>query len=711
MTYPITASPLIQPKQDAAVTFQPATAGLISVTVVATGRPVTPAPPNPKLQASAGSRFDAFTVAVQAEIISPSSTQPVATSALGYLRVDDVDIRNQVIVTATVLAADAEITGQWSVRIINAPPASHPTPEAAPIACDVTIRYQTMPGNLGKIDHIVVAMMENRSFDHMLGFLTLEGRTDLDGLSDAFYNLDSAQVRHEPQERGTSYFVSDPGHGWSDVAAQLAPAGDLNSNAGFVTNFEKQLVYERTHSTRTDDGSLQTTLGSTHQVTFQPSTAGHITAEVIITATGGHGDSGAPPPGSSIVAAVLQRPDQTVVAQAAALVGETAVPPLSYSATAADAALPGNWLLLITNHSNTELTLSWTLTYPGVDSEEPPDAIMQFYSRQTLSVYGMIADHFAVCDRWFAALPTDTWPNRLYALTGGSGGLTDSPHTADVESDPPGYTLRTIFEVLQSCGVEWNVFFSDLPFSLVSKTLAQDAQYTAQMRDIGEFKRRAALGQLPPFCWIDPNFNDIPDGGLLSSDDHPGAPGNGNVLNGQAFVADLYATLTQSPAWPKTMLIIVYDEHGGFFDHVLPPGNDTHSIGPVEGVMHVHPAPPPGAPPDDNPQLRVYGVRVPALIASPWAVSGSVSHTFRDHTSILATAVHRFCPTAPTDLTDMGSRAAAANDLADILSLDSPNLSPPPAPPVPTPDQPPTQRNSAPDDSWAAVLRTSLFGF
>jgi phospholipase C len=710
MSYPITASPLIQPQQDATVPFQPAAAGLVSVTVVATGQPVTPTPPNPQLHAPADSGFDAFTVAVQAEIISPSSSQPVATSALGYLRVDDVDILNRVIVTATVLAADADITGQWSVRLINAPPASHPTPEAAPIACDVTIRYQTMPGNLGKIDHIVVAMMENRSFDHMLGFLTLEGRTDVDGLYDAFYNLDSAQVPHHPQERSTSYFISDPGHGWSDVAAQLAPAGDLNSNAGFVTNFEKQLGEERTHSTLTDAGSVQITPGITKQATFQPSAARQITAEVTITATVDDGGNG-PPPGSSIVTTILQRPDQTIAVQASALVGETATL-LTYPVTAADLALPGNWILQMTNDSGTELTLAWTLTYPGVDSEEPPAAIMQFYSRSALPVYGMIADHFTVCDRWCAALPTDTWPNRLYALTGGSGGLTDTPHTADVESDPPGYTLRTIFEVLQSCGVvDWNVFFSDLPFSLISKTLAQDAQYTAQMRDIGEFKRRAALGQLPSFCWIDPNFNDVPDGGLLSSDDHPGAPGNGNVLNGQAFVADLYTTLTQSPAWPKTMLVIVYDEHGGFFDHVLPPGNDTHPIGPVEGAIHVHPAPAPGAPPDDNPHLRVYGVRVPALIASPWAVPGSVSHTVHDHTSILATAVHRFCPTAPAELIDMGSRTAAATDLADILSLDNPNLSPPPAPPVPNSEQPPAQRSSAPDDSWAAVLRTSLFGF
>src|SRR6185437_1617321 len=99
--------------------------------------------------------------------------------------------------------------------------------------------------------------------------------------------------------------------------------------------------------------------------------------------------------------------------------------------------------------------------------QERPAGVMGYYNAAQLPVYDLFAKHFAVCDQWYASLPTDTWPNRLYAMTGGSGGMTDTPSTTDVEHNPPGYGFKTIFEVLQEQHVEWNIFFSDLPFALV----------------------------------------------------------------------------------------------------------------------------------------------------------------------------------------------------------------------------------------------------
>ena len=192
---------------------------------------------------------------------------------------------------------------------------------------------------------------------------------------------------------------------------------------------------------------------------------------------------------------------------------------------------------------------------------------MSYYNATHLPVYDFFAENFAICDRWYASLPTDTWPNRLYAMAGGSGGLTLTPSDASVEKQPPGYLLRSIFQVLQEHGVDWNIFFSDLPFGLIFTPLAQDAAYTSRMRGIDDFLQRAAAGTLPALSWIDPNFQDVPDDPRAASDDHP----PGDVCRGQNLIASIYAALARGPAWSKTLLVVTYDEHGGFYDHVLPP--------------------------------------------------------------------------------------------------------------------------------------------
>ena len=297
---------------------------------------------------------------------------------------------------------------------------------------------------------------------------------------------------------------------------------------------------------------------------------------------------------------------------------------------------------------------------------------MGYYDKNGVPVYDYLATQFAVCDRWFASIPTDTFPNRLYAMTGGSGGLLTTPSDASVATNPPAYVLKTIFEVLQEHSVDWNIFFSDLPFALVFTALAQDAQYTARMRPISEFLNRAATGELPAMAWIDPNFNDVPDGTDNASDDHP----PGDVQRGQQFVEQIFNALVASPAWSKTMLIITYDEHGGFFDHVEPPGTPPRNDGPK----------------DDDPNLTRYGLRVPSIVVSPWVAQGQVAHTVSDHTSTLRTILLRFCATpreVATDGTDrrvslggglglgpvvpsMGARTDNANDLGGLLSLGAP---------------------------------------
>jgi phospholipase C len=135
-------------------------------------------------------------------------------------------------------------------------------------------------------------------------------------------------------------------------------------------------------------------------------------------------------------------------------------------------------------------------------------------------------------------------------------------------------------------------------------------------------------------------------------------------------VLAVYHALAVGPLWEKTLLMIFYDEHGGFFDHV----------------------PPPEAADDDPQTFGRYGVRVPALIVSPWVEPGSVSHTLFDHTSIIKTILQRFCPDALNQPRQpqgplarlkragrpcyLGTRVAQANDLAELLTRTAPRPAP-----------------------------------
>ena len=126
-----------------------------------------------------------------------------------------------------------------------------------------------------------------------------------------------------------------------------------------------------------------------------------------------------------------------------------------------------------------------------------------------------------------------------------------------------------------------------------------------------------------------------------SNDDHPPS----DIRAGQELVLKTYTALVNSPNWRKTMLVITYDEHGGFFDHVSPP------------AAH-----------DDRPAIRTYGVRVPSIVVSPFTPRGSVSTEIFDHTSVIKTILLRFCQ-KNGQIPDMGARVANANHLGSTLSL------------------------------------------
>jgi phospholipase C len=406
--------------------------------------------------------------------------------------------------------------------------------------------------SLAKIDHIVVVMLENRSFDHMLGYLSLTGRRpEIDGLRPGLAN--AYQEHSYPVHHLTSTALDlDPDHSAGAIDQQIA--------GGKMSGF---------------------------------------------------------------------------VASAAA-----------------------------------------TLAARGMDGGDP-GCVMGYYDGDDVPVYDHLAEEFAVCDRWFSSVPGATLPNRLYALCGAAAGSRDDRPSYL----PPLYHQPSFVRHLDAHRVSWRWYSFDpgtlrladvqyrlghhQRFGYFSKTglpwrAALDITVNPK---IPSFVEDAAAGTLRSVSWIDPAFTNFNPLGFPVNDDHPPA----DIKDGQELVLAIYEALAASPQWDRSLLAIVYDEHGGFYDHV----------------------PPPQAADDEPGMFGSYGVRVPAIIVSPWIEPRTVSHTLFDHTSIIKTILARFCPKALHSRQagaesgklrlgphHPGLRVAQASHLGELLTRSTPRAAP-----------------------------------
>lgn len=266
---------------------------------------------------------------------------------------------------------------------------------------------------------------------------------------------------------------------------------------------------------------------------------------------------------------------------------------------------------------------------------EDPGLVMGYHTADHVPAFDQLAAQFCVCDRWFSSLPGPTFPNRYYALAGTSRGYVQDP---DV-NDPAPVDLKIVFDYMPKGS--WSTYFHDTATLWLFKT-HRDVFNRRTTRKFAEFRKHAMNGTLPSVSWIDPYFYVVSD---RSNDDHPPS----DIRKAQRFVAEVYNLLWESPTWNKTMLVIFYDEHGGFYDHVVPPEA-----------------------PDEFPKLARYGVRVPAIVVSPWVAEQSVSHTVFDHTSLLKTILLRFCRQPDGSIPSLSLRTDAANDLSCLLTEDTP---------------------------------------
>jgi phospholipase C len=164
---------------------------------------------------------------------------------------------------------------------------------------------------------------------------------------------------------------------------------------------------------------------------------------------------------------------------------------------------------------------------------------------------GNAASGWTACDNYFAAIMAETYPNRFYQHAAQS----DRIHNSTAMS-----SLPTIWDELQAVGLTSRYYFSDVPFLAL-----WGAKYVTISRPFTEFLFDCAAGNLPQVSFIDPRFEDETSG--TSSDDHPHA----DIRNGEAFLNQIYSAVTRGPGWEHTLLIINFDEWGGFFDHVPPP--------------------------------------------------------------------------------------------------------------------------------------------
>jgi hypothetical protein len=246
-----------------------------------------------------------------------------------------------------------------------------------------------------------------------------------------------------------------------------------------------------------------------------------------------------------------------------------------------------------------------------------------------------LARNFTVCDRWFSSLPGPTWPNRLFALTGTSAGWRSMPSGLHIGGPPLVYGQETIFNRFADKGLTARSYCAGKSITWIMR---QTWLHPSWRRGMDDFDNDVAGPEVnfPAFAFIEPNyFGKVPD------DQHPPH----DVRRGEQLIADVYNKIRANQAlWESTLLVVVYDEHGGFYDHVAPP----KTIAP-DGDNQEH---------FDFTQL---GVRVPAVLVSPWLPQG-VSHTQFDHTSVLRYLCDKW------GLERLGKREQGANSISQAFS-------------------------------------------
>ena len=262
------------------------------------------------------------------------------------------------------------------------------------------------------------------------------------------------------------------------------------------------------------------------------------------------------------------------------------------------------------------------------------DLALGYYTRDDLVLTSQLVDTFTVCDHWFAGILAPTYPNRFY---------THSAATDRIRNTIDLCTLPTVWDHLARAGVSAGYYYSDLPFLAL-----YGAKYLPIAAPISEFFADAADGTLPSYTYVDPAFL-----GAAQNDDHPHA----DIRRGQNLMGRIVQALIEGPLWESTLLVITYDEWGGFFDTVVPPRFPDLVDNPGGD--------------DTDPDHAQAGFRVPTILVSPFSRGGRVAKTIFEHSAIPKLVEWRF------GLPSLTPRDAASRNLASVLDFDHPDASRP----------------------------------
>jgi phospholipase C len=312
-----------------------------------------------------------------------------------------------------------------------------------------------------------------------------------------------------------------------------------------------------------------------------------------------------------------------------------------------------------------------------------------FTTASQLPVVYELATQFAICDQWFSSMPGPTWPNRFFVHAASSNGLDHSPTPEEILrwETVSGFTFPngSIFDALNTAQIQWRIYNDTVslfdPYSAYSNDPENGSpgggipqvgaiHNVSLVSDVYSLSSFASDLQGPypyPYTFIEPNYGDVAGTYGGGSSQHP----QDDVYGGENMLRAVYAAIRNSPLWSTSLLVVLYDEHGGFYDSCAPgvaPAPDDGSSGAYNEYGF---------------DFKQYGVRVPAIVVSPLIPAGTVDHTVYDHASVLATVEKLL------GLGSLTQRDAGANNLTSLLSLASPRTDcptrlNPPAPPGPT---------------------------
>ncbi|MDR3474125.1 MAG: alkaline phosphatase family protein [Devosia sp.] len=285
---------------------------------------------------------------------------------------------------------------------------------------------------------------------------------------------------------------------------------------------------------------------------------------------------------------------------------------------------------------NTGFVDDFARAFPSSSPDDRAE-IMKYY--ETLPALHELARNFVVCDRWFSSVPGPTWPNRFFVHSGTSLGRVAMPNGI-LDANLHWYDQITVYDRLNERSKPWAVYYGDIPQSLMlaNQLEPHNAKNYSKMlnfyRDVG----RHPSEPFPSYCFIEPAYY-----APSANDDHP----THDVAAGDRLIADVYnAVRANEDLWQKCLLVVLFGEHGGFYDHVVPPK---------------------AVPPDHHQQeysFDQFGLRVPAILVSPRVDRGRVSSREFDHTSLLRYLSDKW------SLGPLGARTAGAASFEDAIVSD-----------------------------------------